>query len=49
LGLAIVSKIVHDHGGSIAVERTSESGTVFLVQLPRLQQFVGEVTREVTT
>jgi signal transduction histidine kinase len=49
LGLAIVSKIVHDHGGSIAVERTSETGTVFLVQLPRLQQFVGEISREVTT
>ena len=49
LGLAIVSKIVHDHGGSISVERTSEAGTVFLVQLPRLQQSVGEITREVTT
>jgi signal transduction histidine kinase len=49
LGLAIVSKIVHDHGGSIIVERTSEAGTVFLVQLPRSQQVVGEITREVTT
>ena len=49
LGLAIVSKIVHDHGGSVAVERTSETGTVFLVQLPRSQQPVGEITREVTT
>jgi signal transduction histidine kinase len=49
LGLAIVSKIVHDHGGSIAVERTSETGTVFVVQLPRSQQFVGEITREVPT
>jgi signal transduction histidine kinase len=35
LGLAIVNKIVHDHGGSIAVERTSESGTVFVVNFPR--------------
>jgi signal transduction histidine kinase len=49
LGLAIVSKIVHDHGGSIIVERTSEAGTVFLLQLPRSQQVVGEITREVTT
>jgi signal transduction histidine kinase len=35
LGLAIVHKIVHDHGGTIAVERTSESGTVFVIHLPR--------------
>ena len=35
LGLAIVSKIVHDHGGEVSVERTSEEGTVILVQLPR--------------
>ena len=36
LGLAIVSKIVGDHGGSVAVERTSEAGTVMLVKLPRV-------------
>jgi signal transduction histidine kinase len=36
LGLAIVNKIVHDHAGSVVVEKTSESGTVFLVRLPRL-------------
>jgi len=35
LGLAIVSKILHDHDGSVSVESTSESGTVFLVRLPR--------------
>ena len=35
LGLAIVSKILHDHDGSVGVESTSESGTVFLVRLPR--------------
>jgi signal transduction histidine kinase len=35
LGLAIVTKIVQDHGGSVALERSSESGTVMLVQLPR--------------
>ncbi|HEX4003823.1 MAG TPA: HAMP domain-containing sensor histidine kinase [Candidatus Acidoferrales bacterium] len=35
LGLAIVSKILHDHGGSVSVESTSESGTIFLVELPR--------------
>ena len=35
LGLAIVNKIIHDHEGSIQVERTSRAGTVFLVKLPR--------------
>jgi signal transduction histidine kinase len=36
LGLAIVSKIVADHGGSVCVERTSATGTVMLVKLPRV-------------
>lgn len=40
LGLAIVNKIVHDHGGSVSVVQTSESGTVFLVHLPRTSQIV---------
>ena len=35
LGLAIVTKIVQDHGGSVTLERSSEAGTVMLVQLPR--------------
>jgi signal transduction histidine kinase len=35
LGLAIVSKIVRDHDGSVAVESTSESGTVLFIRLPR--------------
>lgn len=37
LGLAIVSKIVQDHSGSVAVERTSESGTTVLVRLPQTE------------
>jgi signal transduction histidine kinase len=49
LGLAIVSKIVRDHGGSVIVESTSQSGTVFLVQLPRSQQSVPGPTHAVTT
>lgn len=40
LGLAIVSKIVSDHGGSVCVERTSASGTVMLVNLPRIAEVV---------
>jgi signal transduction histidine kinase len=40
LGLAIVSKIVGDHGGTVAVERTSQAGTVMLVRLPRVANAV---------
>jgi len=42
LGLAIVNKVVHDHYGSISVERTGESGTVFLVKFPRSQSGMGD-------
>ena len=35
LGLAIVNKVIGDHGGCVAVEDTSQSGTTFLVKLPR--------------
>jgi signal transduction histidine kinase len=34
LGLTVVHKIVQDHGGDVAVERTSDSGTVFRIVLP---------------
>jgi signal transduction histidine kinase len=34
VGLAIVSKIISDHGGTVCVEQTSERGTVVLVKLP---------------
>jgi signal transduction histidine kinase len=34
LGLTVVQKIVQDHGGDIAVEKTSEEGTVFRITLP---------------
>jgi signal transduction histidine kinase len=36
LGLAIVNKIVRDHDGSVAIEQTSDKGTVLLVILPRI-------------
>lgn len=34
LGLAVVQKIVQDHGGEISVERTPEARTVFRIVLP---------------
>jgi len=34
LGLTVVQKIVQDHGGDVAVEKTSSSGTIFRVLLP---------------
>jgi signal transduction histidine kinase len=38
LGLAVVQKIVQDHGGEIVVERTTQGRTVFRIVLPgRLQ------------
>jgi len=46
LGLAIVSKIVHDHGGSVVVESTSETGTTFLVTLPRFQRSLRAILQE---
>jgi nitrogen-specific signal transduction histidine kinase len=35
LGLTVVQKIIQDHGGEVAVERTSPDGTVFRITLPR--------------
>jgi len=34
LGLAVVQKIVLDHGGKVAVESTGEEGTTFKLRLP---------------
>ena len=34
LGLAVVQKIVRDHGGNVAVESTGSHGTTFKVTLP---------------
>ena len=34
LGLAVVQKIVQDHGGEIFVERTPDARTVFRIVLP---------------
>lgn len=37
LGLAIVNKTILDHDGSVSVERTSTSGTTFLIRIPRTE------------
>lgn len=45
LGLAVVQKIVQDHGGEISVERTTEGMTVFRITLPtRVHQVSDETT-----
>jgi signal transduction histidine kinase len=51
LGLTVVQKIVEDHGGEVAVERTSDQGTVFRVSLPllRLSDDPLDHTREANT
>ena len=49
LGLAIVNKIVQDHGGSVTVETTSESGTTFLVRLPRAARVETAVAQAVVS
>lgn len=36
LGLAMVKQIIENHGGSIEIEKTSESGTTVLFILPKL-------------
>ncbi len=45
LGLAVVQKIVQDHGGEISVERTAEGMTVFRIAVPnRLPYAQSELT-----
>ena len=44
MGLAVVQKIVQDHGGEVLVESSSSEGTVFVIRLP-----LGCHTDEVTT
>ena len=44
LGLAVVQKMVQDHGGSISVESTGSTGTVFKLVLPRTQPSEAKMT-----
>ena len=46
LGLAVVQKIVQDHGGEIVVERTAQGRTVFRIVLPGRLQDAFRNTRE---
>ncbi len=34
MGLTVVQKIVQDHGGDVAVEQTSATGTTFILKIP---------------
>jgi len=34
LGLAIVKKIITDHGGDVTVKSEQDKGTVFVVKIP---------------
>lgn len=46
LGLAVVQKIVHDHGGEISAERTADHKTVFKIILPgRVQDDLPGISR----
>lgn len=44
LGLTVVHKIVQDHGGQVAVERTSDARTVFTITIPCAPQHPGEAS-----
>ncbi len=46
LGLAVVQKIVQDHGGDIVVERTVQGRTVFRITLPERSQDAFRSTSE---
>ena len=39
LGLALVSKIVDEHGGKISVQSQKGTGTAFEISLPKEQPF----------
>jgi signal transduction histidine kinase len=49
LGLAIVNKVIGDHGGRVTVEDTSQSGTTFLVKLPRAAYLLRAAMQPVNT
>jgi signal transduction histidine kinase len=46
LGLAVVQKIVQDHGGEIVVERTAQGRTLFRIVLPGRGQTISRSTSD---
>ena len=46
LGLFVVRRLIHAHGGRIEVESREGIGTSFSVSLPRVRQVGREVQRE---
>lgn len=46
LGLTVVQKIIQDHGGDVAVEKTSEEGTVFRLRLPLISSSTNDAGGE---
>jgi len=46
LGLMITSRIVNDHGGTIAAESQVGQGTTFIVKLPRIERRIRQLKRE---
>ena len=42
LGLTISSELIRGHGGALILERTDETGTVFVINLPRGQVVAGK-------
>lgn len=43
LGLMVSSRIVHDHGGTIAAESVPGEGSTFIVKLPRIERRIREL------
>ena len=43
LGLMVSSRIVHDHGGTIAAESVQGEGSTFIVRLPRIERRIREL------
>jgi signal transduction histidine kinase len=41
--------VIQDHGGSVMVEGTSQSGTTFLVRLPRAARALPETAQTVVS
>ena len=43
LGLMVTSRIVRDHGGTIAAESSQGEGTTFTIRIPRIERRIREL------